>query len=406
VTFKSTGSRRLKAAKTVRLIAGADPRALQSITGRIQLRLPTRTEVVTLAHPTAGATVDRYGALFTVTRVEAGRVSYQIAGARGRVLLFRALNATGQPLASPSSFSSDFMFGEGVAGQKEYAGTVDRLEVVLAADEETLELPFTLTDFSPAGKAGGVALDRPPAFRPYSVAALQREYPRAGRGGGGLEPFELSLDRVQSFFTMRLDFTLRSPDIPNFQRAFSAGQLRLTRVELNNGGVITPPAPGASGPAGGARSGWEAPVRFTGEPKDGRLSTSLSLYVDTKAKPEDLKAAHGTLTMQFPRTLDTLTLDDLTVGRQARLGDVTVTVAARGRRSLTLETDRDGDHVYYVRLLGADGRALAFFGPNITEGPEGAWRFELSPLNPPARAEVVIAGVVDRKVYPVSLAPR
>jgi HAMP domain-containing protein len=51
-TFKSAGGRRLRAGKTVRLIAGADPKALQSVTGRVQLRLPTRTEVVTLAHPT------------------------------------------------------------------------------------------------------------------------------------------------------------------------------------------------------------------------------------------------------------------------------------------------------------------------------------------------------------------
>src|SRR4029077_11121268 len=53
--FKSSGGRRLKATKAVRLIPGADPKALQSLTGHVQLRLPTRTEVVTLAHPAAGA---------------------------------------------------------------------------------------------------------------------------------------------------------------------------------------------------------------------------------------------------------------------------------------------------------------------------------------------------------------
>lgn len=406
VPFKTWGSHRLKATKAVRLIAGADPRALQSASGRVQLRLPTRTEVVSLEHPKPGASVDKYGAIFTVTKVEGGTLSYQIAGARDRVLVFRALNSKGQPLASPSSFSSDFLFGDGVSGQKDYAGLIDRLEVVFAADEEALELPFMLTDFAPAGRAEPVTLDRTPPFRPYSSQALQREYARSGRGGGaGLEPFELSLDKVQSFFALKLDVTLRSPEVPNFQKAFGVGRLRLTRMQLKDGTAIVPPPIEAANPAAAIRSKWESAIRFGGTPKDGSLSTALSFYIDSKAKPEDLKAVQGVLTFWFPKALDTLVLDDLTVGRQAQRGDLTVTVVARGRRSVTLQTNRDGDRVYYIRLIGADGQARAFFGPSITEAPDGAWRFELSPLNPPVRAEIILAREVDQKSYPVTLTP-
>ena len=391
--FKSWGSHALKATKTVRLIAGADPRALQSASGRVQLRLPTRTDVVSLDHPKPGASVEKYGALFTVTQVEGGTVSYQIAGARDRVLLFRALNSKGQPLASPSSFSSDFMFGDGVSGQKNYAGVVDRLEVVFAADEQAMELPFTLTDFALTGKAGPVVLDQAPPFRPYSTQALQREY--------GRDPFELSLDRVQSFFGLKLDVTLRSPEVPNFPKAFGVGRLRLTRLQLQDGTVIVPPLVDA--PTAAIRSRWENAIRFDGMPKDGKLSTALNFYIDSKAKPEDLKAVQGVLTLRFPKALDTLALDDLTVGRQAQRGDLTVTVAARGRKSVTLQTNRDGDRVQYIRLIGADGQALAFSGPTITEAPDGAWRFELSLLSPPVRAEIVLAREVDQKIYPVTL---
>ena len=394
--FKSWGSHRLKAAKTVRLIAGADPRALQSASARVQLRLPTRTEVVSLDQPKPGASVERYGALFTVTQVEGGTVSYQIAGARDRVLLFRALNSKGQPLASPSSFSSDFMFGDGVSGQKNYAGVVDRLEVVFAADEQAIELPFTLTDFALTGKEGPVVLDQAPSFRPYSTQALQREY--------GREPFELSLDKVQSFFGLRLDVTLRSPEVPNFPKAFGVGRLRLTRLQLQDGTVIVPPPVDA--PTAAIRSRWENAIRFNGMPKDGKLSTALSFYIDSKAKPEDLKAVQGVLTLRFPKALDTLALDDLAVGRQAQRGELTVTVAARGRKSVTLQTNRDGDRVQYIRLIGADGQALAFSGPTITEAPDGAWRFELSLLSPPVRAEVILAQEVDQKSYPVTLTPK
>ena len=404
--FRTVGSHQLKAAKTVRLIAGADPRALQSVSGRVQLRLPTRTEVVALDHPKPGASVERFGAVFTVTRVDGGTVSYQIAGARDRVLHFRALNGKRQPLASPSSFSSDFLFGDGVSGQKSYSGAIDRLEVVFAADEEAVELPFALTDFAPAGKPGNVLLDRTPPFRPYTIQALQRDYPRPGRGGTGLEPFELSLDKVQTFFALKFDLTLRSPEIPNFEKAFGVGRLRLTRVQLQDGSVIEPPPSAAAGSVAAMRSRWDSAIRFGGSPRDGRLSTALTFYMDSKARPEDVKAVQGVLTLRFPRALDTVALDDLAVGRQAALRDLTVTVVARGRKSVTLQTNRDGDRVYYVRLIGADGQALGFFGPNITEAPDGAWRFELSPLSPAVRAEVTVVREVDQKSYPVTLTPR
>jgi len=174
---------------------------------------------------------------------------------------------------------------------------------------------------------------------------------------------------------------------------------RVTGCKLNSQGLP------AANPAAAMRSRWESPIRFGGSPKDGRLSTALNFYIDSKAKPEDLKAAQGVLTLRFPKALDTLALDELTVGRKAQLGDLTVTVVARGRKSVTLQTNRDGDRVYYIRLIGPDGQALGFFGPNITEAPDGAWRFELSPLNPAARAEIVVAREVDQKSYPVSLTP-
>jgi hypothetical protein len=119
-------------------------------------------------------------------------VAYQITGARDRVLLVRALNSKRQPLQSSFSSSSGFLFGDGVSRQTAYAGVVDRLEVVFAADEEAMELPFTLTDFALMGSAKPGFLDQIPPFRPYSYQALQREYARSGRGSTGLEPFELS----------------------------------------------------------------------------------------------------------------------------------------------------------------------------------------------------------------------
>jgi hypothetical protein len=166
--------------------------------------------------------------------------------------------------------------------------------------------------------------------------------------------------------------------------------------------VILPPAAGVATAAPAVGSNWERAVRFASAPRDGVLSTSVSFYIDTDAKPEDLKSVQGSLAMHFPRAFDTLPLEDLTVGRQAKQGDLTATVVARGRKSLTIETNKDGDRVYYIRLLGGDGQPLAFTGPNITAAPGGAWRFELSPLGQPARAEVIVARDLERKVYPIA----
>jgi len=60
----------------------------------------------------------------------------------------------------------------------------------------------------------------------------------------------------------------------------------------------------------------------------------------------------------------------------------------------------------YARIVGADGQAVASFSPNITVLPEGAWRFELSPLGAAAGAELIVAGQVERKDYPFALVPR
>jgi hypothetical protein len=85
------------------------------------------------------------------------------------------------------------------------------------------------------------------------------------------------------------------------------GQLRLTRLQLKDGTEILPPAVDATTtPAAVGRSKWESAIHFTGEPKDGVLSTSMSLFIDTKAKPEDVKALQGILTVQFPKALETL----------------------------------------------------------------------------------------------------
>jgi len=221
--------------------------------------------------------------------------------------------------------SGDFLFGDGMAAQARYSGLVDKVEVAFVTEEQTLQWPFRLTDLSMAGKPAGIVRDTTPDFRPYTVQALRRDVPRAN-------PFELSFDRAQAFFTTRLDFTLRSPALPNFERAFTVGRLQLERIELKDGTTLTP-------------------------------------------------------------------------GQHAEAGGMSVTVTARGRRSLTLRTDTGGERILYVRLTDADGRPVVSFSPNIMETPDGAWRFELAPQGAPAHAEVIFAGDLERKAYPFRLEP-
>ncbi|MGH7124418.1 MAG: hypothetical protein ACREFI_08610, partial [Stellaceae bacterium] len=83
--FTSTMAPRLSATKTVRLIAGADARALQRVSGRIALSLPSKTETLTVTEPKPGAVVEKYGARITISQVAGGTLAYQITGERDRV---------------------------------------------------------------------------------------------------------------------------------------------------------------------------------------------------------------------------------------------------------------------------------------------------------------------------------
>lgn len=412
--FSSTGSTGLRAEKTVRLVPGADPRTIQRVSGHVELHLPTRTETVGV--PTSGhdATVQRYGATFAVSKVEAGHVSYRIGGESERVLHFRGLNGQGKPLSASGGFWGDFLFGEGRAGQKDYAGTVDRLEVVFASELQTLRFPFALSDLSMTGKTDHAFPDTTPAFRPYGYQAMRADRyaanewrrlpppskPEPHQSTTFLDPFELSFDRAQAFYALKLDFTLRSPDLTNFQRGFSVGRLQLTRIALKDGTVL-------EAPTGAATSmftpTWDRTIEFGGGPRDGVLATSLSFLVDSKAKPEDLESLEGVLTLHFPTALETVRLDDLTVGERAHHGDTTITVTERGHRSLTLAASRAGDTIAYIRLVNAEGQAIAFSGPRTTALADGGESFELMPMSPYARAEVVIATARDTKTYPFVL---
>jgi hypothetical protein len=385
--FTASGAKGLRATKAVRLLPGADPHTLGGIAGHVELRLPTRVETLSVARPAPGATLATHGATVTITKVAGGEVGYQITGARDRVLDVRALNAAGQPLAADMKMSSDFLLGEGVAARAQYAGVVEKIEAAFAVEEQALQLPFKLTDLSMAGKPTGRMRDTAPDFRPYSVQALRRDAP-------GPRPFELSFDKAQAFFTTRLEFTLRSPALPNFERAFTVGRLQLTRIELKDGTTLMP------------SSAWDTAIRFGTAAKDGVLTKPLFVLVDAKPSPDAIKAVAGVLTLHFPRTIRILHLDDLTPGQRVDAGTMSVMVTARGRRSLTLQTNGAGDRVLYVKLIDADGQSVMSFSPNITEAPEGAWRFELLPQGAPVHAEVIVAGELDRKDYPFRLEPK
>jgi len=410
--FTSWMAPRLKATKVARLMPGVDPHALGSIAGHIEVRLPTRTETVTISKSQPVMKAERNGATFVVSDVTDGTVRYQIVGARANVLHFRALNAAGQSLASGGGFFADFLLGEGVSGHKEYAGVVDRVEVVFAAEEQTLRMPFTLSDLSLAGKPRSIARDSTPPFQPYGYAALRRDHPRLpvpGKPGAlavtSLDPFELSFDKATAYFGTMLEFTFRSPIVPDFEKAFTVGRLRLTRVELADGTRLEPlPAGAAPKPMISVQT-WDTAIRFGSAPKDGALTTSLRLFLDAKLKAEDIKALRGTVTVQFPRTLQAVSLNDLTPGQRAELGDLTATVTTRGRNGFTLLVNKDGNRVLYTRIMNADGQPIAFFSPNITAAPDGTWRFELSPLGTPAGAELIVAGELDRKDYAFTLIP-
>jgi hypothetical protein len=408
--FTSTMAPRLSATKTVHLLPGTDAHALRQIAGRIALRLPTRTEAVSIAEPKPGAVIEKYGARITISQVTSGTLAYQVTGERERVLLVRALNAKGQPLAHSMKLSGDLLLGSGSAVRTDFSGTIKAIEIVFAAEEQSAEFPFALTDFSLAGEARPLARDDAGEFPPYTHQALKAQFtqplpppektqPRLAVAQ--VAPFEISLDKVQPFFQLSLQMTVRGPDAPGFRRRFNLGQLQLSRVMLKDGTSLTPPAAATS--AKPDRSQWSVPLRFMSGAKQGVLATSSNFSIDSKAKPEDFRSVEGTLTLRYPVILDTLRLDDLGVGQSVRSGTTKVTVTARTRQGLTLGTSEAADRVVYVRLLDAQSQALMFSASDVTALPDGGARIDLSPFNPPVRAEIVIAREMETATLPFTL---
>jgi hypothetical protein len=419
-SFSALSAPRLRATKTLHLVAGADQRAIARIDGHVELRWPTRTETIRIAHPALDTRIEKYGVAVRIAKVSGGSLGYEVTGERDRLLALRALNADGQPLDRTMRVSADFLFGDGRTVQSEYAGSIDAVELVLAAEEHELTYRFALNDLSLAGDTHPSMQDEVPEFLPYGEPALRRDFATPAKGRreawrtlpppdkpqphlavAQLEPFELSFDKAQSFFALKLDFGVRGPDAPDFRRRFNFGQLRLTRLELKDGSVLTPPAAGdAEAERTGPQPRWSAPIRFMLTPKQGVLATSADLLIDSKAKPEELRALRGALDVRLPLKIEALRLDDLSVGQSAQRQDLSVAIVARSRRSLTFQVNRGGDRVVYIRLLDAEGKAAAFLGPQITDRPDGSTRFELSPLNPPARAEIVLASEIESRSLP------
>lgn len=408
--FTSAMAPRLAASKTLHLVAGTDARALQRVAGRIRLNLPTKTETVTVAEPKPGTVIEKYGVRVAINQAAGGTFAYQITGERDRVLAVRALNAKGQPLASSMKMSGDLLLGSGTAARADFHGTIKAVEIVLAAEEQSVEFPFALTNFSLSGEPRPLARDDAPDFQPYSHQALLAAYPQPlpppdkpqpRLAVAQAAPFEITLDKAQPFFQLSLSMTARGPDAPGFRRRFNLGRLQLTRVTLRDGSVVTPPAPAGSSKTD--RSVWSVPLRFMSSAKQGVLAETSNFSIDSKAKPDELKSLEGTLTLRYPVILETLRLDDLGVGQSVKSKNASVTVVARTRQGLTLETSDGVDRVVYVRLLDTQGQALTFRDPDVTALPDGGARIALSPINAPTRAEIVIARELETATLPFNL---
>jgi hypothetical protein len=408
--FGGSIGERLKAEKTVRLVRDVDSHDIASVSGHVELDLPTRTDTLSVAAGGPDDAVRRDGTAVTVPKIEGGTVSYQIAGDKDHILALRGLNDRGQVLSQQSAYSSDFLFGEGVAGGKTFAGKVGRVQVVFASETQRLQFPFMLTDVSLSGTPGSAFPDPTPAFRPYAYATLERDgwqrlAPRAAdtsRASARLDPYEVSFDRAQAFYLLKLDFTVRSPELPDLRNGFAPAWFELKRIALKDGTVLDAPTRDPNAKPSMLDPTWKQSVRFTSPPKDGALATPVWLMVNTKAKPEEVQSLQGTLTVRFPKTIDSVRMSDLSVGRHVDADGMAVTVAARGRGGLTLRADHGGEQIVYVRLLNADGQAM-YYSPNITEGANGAWSCELTTTGPYSAVEILRTHDWDARTYPFTL---
>jgi len=385
--------------KTVRLKAGTSQADIHRIRGRVELLLPLKTESVQLASLDQEQSVDRDGVRVVVERSSSDTLSYKIYGDSRRVLALRGLNSAAQPLAGTSSMSGGFLFGEGLSKSQSFAGQVTAAELVLATSDVEKQFPFELERTRPR-VSQNESKHEPASVSPYSLAQLQREFKTAPalpadtkdiRAEITTGPFRITLDRVQSFFGLQAGFKVYAPPVPGLTDNLGALALEVTAIENAAGENLV---------EGKQQSDV---LRLSEDWQDkSRLQGQVNLRFETKAEADDIHKLKGALQLRLPRNVQSVMIDNMTVGTQLGEGDSTVTLKRIDDKGFSLDFGNHQPALVAVNAYNAQGDNLWVPHPRI-ENKDGRWLGRFDTHGTFEKIELLLATEQDETAFPFEL---
>lgn len=402
--FQSSFTDIWKSEKKIQLIQGTDLAALRTVTGKVELHLPIRTQTIEL-DGSANRRAKVGDTTLSVTEISGGQVSYQIIGPSDSILEVRGLNAEGKPLSQQSSMSSDFLFGEGTSVSREFQGKVSKVQVIASLEDKKLTYPFRLEDFSLRSFSLGFAMGSVPTIRPYTFDQMEKEFshmagrkrtwtpspfphdPTKEKAWANVEACEIVLTQLWASGGITLALDLRCPNAEGLRQAVYAGRMRIDRIKLKNGTFVTPEnkAPSAESEEKSffAERANEV-VQFSPDSKTQWLQAQLNFRLNGKIAADQVSSIQGVLELRFPRSIDQAKISDLGVGKSFALSDKDASLSGRVIRRSRSQIKLQVAPVHSLiaaQAFDSQGRWINAFQAKIesqTSIPNGS--IELSPL--------------------------
>lgn len=384
--------------KTVRLKPGVRHADIHRIQGRVELALPTETETLRLAALDTEQTIDREGIRVALKASAADTLDYKVYGDPARLLEVRGLNAAAQPLSGSSSMSSGFLFGEGQAKSRSFAGQVANAEVVIALRDVEQSFPFQLETRRPRVSQSETRHD-PVSVPTYSLAELQREFPQPPAlpedqkdilAEAGTGPFRVALSQLRPFMGLYTGFTVYAPAVPGLADNLSAVALQVTAIENAAGENLVAAA-------------QTAPVRLSKDWQDpARLQDQVRVEFDTRVDAAEIHKLKGQLQVRLPRKLRSVSIDATAVGSSVGAADLQVTLGRIDDKGLMLDFGTQLPALVAVNAYNAEDHSIWVPHPQL-EFKDGRWRGRFDTHGSPARIELVLAAEQEQQAFPFEL---
>ena len=133
-----------------------------------------------------------------------------------------------------------------------------------------------------------------------------------------------------------------------------------------------------------------------------RLQGQVNLRFETKAEADDIHKLKGALQLRLPRNVQSVMIDNMTVGTQVGEGDSTVTLKRIDDKGFSLDFGNHQPALVAVNAYNAQGDSLWVPHPRI-ENKDGRWLGRFDTHGTFEKIELLLATEQDETAFPFEL---